>query len=90
MPVPVLRTLRLTLRGLERRDTEAIVRVFADPEQSRYFAADFSDPVRCHEMIERRLAYDGPDGLGHWVIERDGTWACQPCGRSSTSPMWPV
>jgi len=70
--VPALRTERLVLRGLERHDTEAIVRVFAEPEMSRYFAADFSDPVQCREMVERRLAYTGPAGTGHWVLELGG------------------
>lgn len=73
MPVPVLRTPRLIVRELERSDTDAILRVFADPAQSRFFATDFSDPARCREMIERRLGYRGPDKLGHWVIEHDGT-----------------
>ena len=72
MSVPVLRTPRLTLRGLQPADTEAMLRVFADPAQSRYLAADLSDPGNCRAMVERRLAYDGPDGLGHWAIERDG------------------
>ncbi|WP_236791262.1 GNAT family N-acetyltransferase [Amycolatopsis sp. GM8] len=73
MTVPVVRTARLTLRGLESSDTGAILRVFADPALSRYLAADLSDPSHCRAMIERRLAYRGPEGLGHWVIERDGT-----------------
>ncbi|GAA5166735.1 GNAT family N-acetyltransferase [Amycolatopsis dongchuanensis] len=72
MKVPVLRTPRLTLRGLRPTDTEAILRIFADPGQSRYLAVDYSDPERCREMVGRRLAYDGPDGLGHWVIEHNG------------------
>ncbi|MTD55929.1 GNAT family N-acetyltransferase [Amycolatopsis pithecellobii] len=72
MSVPVLRTPRLTLRGLDRSDTEAIVGIFADPAMSRYLAADLSDPGQCRAMIERRLAYRGPVALGHWVIERDG------------------
>jgi RimJ/RimL family protein N-acetyltransferase/catechol 2,3-dioxygenase-like lactoylglutathione lyase family enzyme len=71
--VPVLRTERLVLRGIERADVEAVVKVFADPETSRYFAADFSDPLQAREMIEKRLACDGLEGLGHWVIELDGT-----------------
>ncbi|GAB2967022.1 GNAT family N-acetyltransferase [Amycolatopsis acidiphila] len=73
MNLPVLRTSRLIVRGLERSDTDAVLRVFADPAQSRYFAADFSDPVQCRAMIERRLGYRGPANLGHWAIERDGT-----------------
>ncbi|KAA9160322.1 GNAT family N-acetyltransferase [Amycolatopsis acidicola] len=68
MSVPTLTTERLVLRGLEAADTDAVLRVFADPETSRYFAADFSDPAQCRAMIGRRLAYDGPDGQGHWVL----------------------
>ncbi|MFD4248737.1 GNAT family N-acetyltransferase [Amycolatopsis thermoflava] len=72
MTVPDLRTARLRLRGLEPTDTEAIVRVFADPDTSRFLAADLSDPGQCRASVERRLAYTGPDGTGHWVVERDG------------------
>jgi RimJ/RimL family protein N-acetyltransferase len=72
MSVPVLRTERLVLRGLEPADTDAVVRVFADPGMSRFFAADFSDPAQAKTMIERRLGYDGPEGMGHWVIELGG------------------
>ncbi|WP_027928690.1 GNAT family N-acetyltransferase [Amycolatopsis thermoflava] len=72
MTVPDLRTARLRLRGLEPTDTEAIVRVFADPDTSRFLAADLSDPDQCRASVERRLAYTGPDGTGHWVVERDG------------------
>jgi RimJ/RimL family protein N-acetyltransferase len=73
MKVPGLRTRRLSLRGLTAADTEELVRVFADPEMSRYFETDFSDPDQCRASVARRLAYTGPDGTGHWVIERDGT-----------------
>ncbi|GAB3563407.1 GNAT family N-acetyltransferase [Amycolatopsis endophytica] len=73
MTVPDLGTDRLRLRGLHAADTEAVVRVFADPAMSRYFEADFSDPDQCRASIARRLTYTGPDGTGHWVIERDGT-----------------
>lgn len=68
----LLATPRLTLRPLTEADREAVVRVFADPEMSRFFAADFSDPATASEMVDRRLAYRGPAGQGHWVIERGG------------------
>ncbi|HET6704772.1 GNAT family N-acetyltransferase [Amycolatopsis sp.] len=68
----LLATPRLTLRPLTEADREAVVKVFADPEMSRYFAADFSDPAAASAMVDRRLAYRGPAGQGHWVIERDG------------------
>jgi RimJ/RimL family protein N-acetyltransferase len=71
--VPSLRTARLVLRAIEPADTEAVVKVFADPEMSRLLGADFSDPEQARAMVQRRLAYDGPDGMGHWVIELDGT-----------------
>ncbi|WP_439378532.1 GNAT family N-acetyltransferase [Amycolatopsis lexingtonensis] len=68
----LLATPRLTLRPLTEADREAVVKVFADPEMSRYFAADFSDPAAASAMVDRRLAFRGPPGQGHWVIERDG------------------
>ncbi|MET8850589.1 GNAT family N-acetyltransferase [Amycolatopsis sp. NPDC004625] len=68
----LLATPRLTLRPLSEADREAVVRVFADPQMSRFFAADFSDPATASAMVDRRLAYRGPAGQGHWVIERDG------------------
>ncbi|MDQ0380769.1 GNAT family N-acetyltransferase [Amycolatopsis thermophila] len=72
MTVPHLETPRLRLRGLDAADTEALVRVFADPEMSRFLRADLSDPAQCRASLARRVAYTGPDGTGHWVIERDG------------------
>ncbi|KDN16055.1 GNAT family N-acetyltransferase [Amycolatopsis rifamycinica] len=72
MTRPALRTPRLRLRPLTEADREAVVKVFADPEMSRFFAADFSDPATASAMVDRRLDYRGPAGQGHWVIERDG------------------
>ncbi len=72
MTLPTLTTARLTLRRLVEADREAVVKVFSDPEMSRFFAADFSDPAAASAMVDRRLAYRGPAGQGHWVIERAG------------------
>ncbi|WIX78134.1 GNAT family N-acetyltransferase [Amycolatopsis carbonis] len=69
---PELTTDRLRLRALTEADTDAVVAVFADPEMSRFFAADFSDPAQARAMVARRLAYDGPEGQGHWVVEHEG------------------
>ncbi|WP_326833909.1 GNAT family N-acetyltransferase [Amycolatopsis rhabdoformis] len=66
---PPLTTERLRLRTLTEADTDAVVAVFADPAMSRFFAADFSDPEQARAMVARRLAYSGPEGQGHWVIE---------------------
>lgn len=72
MSLPQLTTPRLRLRQLVEADRDAVVKVFSDPEMSRFFAADFSDPAAANAMVDRRLAYRGPAGQGHWVIERDG------------------
>ena len=80
----LLTTPRSTLRPLTEADREAVVKVFADPEMSRFFAADFSDPAVASAMVDRRLAYRGPAGQGHWVIERDG----EVIGVAHLRPSW--
>lgn len=70
--LPSLHTSRLVLRGLGPADTEAVVGVFADPGLSRFLPVDLSDAERCRAMVHGRLAYTGPPGTGHWVIERSG------------------
>jgi RimJ/RimL family protein N-acetyltransferase/catechol 2,3-dioxygenase-like lactoylglutathione lyase family enzyme len=69
MTVAELATRRLRLRALTEADTDGMVKVFADPGMSRYMAADWTDPAQVRAMMDRRLAYDGPPGTGHWVIE---------------------
>ncbi|WP_158892167.1 GNAT family N-acetyltransferase [Amycolatopsis anabasis] len=71
--VPVLRTERLVLRGIEYSDADAAIRVFADPEMSRYFLADYTDPDQVRAMVERRVRAECLPGMGHWVFELDGT-----------------
>jgi RimJ/RimL family protein N-acetyltransferase/catechol 2,3-dioxygenase-like lactoylglutathione lyase family enzyme len=72
MTLPALTTARLRLRQLAEADREDVVKVFSDPEMSRFFAADFADPAAANAMVDRRLGYRGPAGQGHWVIECDG------------------
>ncbi|GAB3724934.1 GNAT family N-acetyltransferase [Amycolatopsis oliviviridis] len=69
---PGIETARLRLRALTEADTEAIVKLFADPALSAHFAVPLTEPDQIREMVGRRLAYDGPAGMGHWTIERDG------------------
>ncbi|SDY35944.1 Protein N-acetyltransferase, RimJ/RimL family [Amycolatopsis xylanica] len=71
MNVPELRTERLRLRMIDESDTEALIRVFSDPAMSRFFPTDLSHPENIRATIAKRLAFDGPDGMGHWVIELD-------------------
>jgi RimJ/RimL family protein N-acetyltransferase/catechol 2,3-dioxygenase-like lactoylglutathione lyase family enzyme len=84
MTLPTLTTARLALRPLVEADREAVVKVFSDPEMSRFFAADFSDPAAASAMVDRRLSYRGPAGQGHWVIERDG----EVVGVAHLRPSW--
>lgn len=71
MNIPELKTERLRLRMLTESDTEAVVRVFSDPAMSRFFPGDLSRRENVLATIAKRLAFDGPDGMGHWVIELD-------------------
>lgn len=72
MTVPELRTPRLRLRPLTEADRDAVPRVFAHPDQSRFLRVDLSDPVRAGAMFDRWLTHTGPAGPAHWAIERDG------------------
>jgi RimJ/RimL family protein N-acetyltransferase len=84
MNVQELTTDRLRLRQLTEDDREAVVKAFSDPEMSRYFAVDFSDPGAAHAMIDRRLGWTGPAGQGHWAIEHEG----DVIGVAHLRPSW--
>jgi RimJ/RimL family protein N-acetyltransferase/catechol 2,3-dioxygenase-like lactoylglutathione lyase family enzyme len=84
MTLPTLTSARLRLRQLVEADRESVVKVFSDAEMSRFFAADFSAPAAANAMVDRRLAYRGPAGQGHWVIERDG----EVIGVAHLRPSW--
>ena len=80
MSVPVLRTDRLVLRGMARSDTAAVERVFADPETSRFFAADGiltvvernsrdANYAALQENLERLKSFRTPEGKKFRLIE---------------------
>lgn len=71
--VPDLRTERLRLRALTAGDEDAVVRIFAAPETSRYFQTDFSDADTVRAELKSRAEQLNPEGMGHWVFEFDGT-----------------
>lgn len=75
MSVPVLRTPRLTLRGIESSDLDALVAVFAHPAMSEFLASDFTDPAQVAEMVAARVGSVDPPGMGHWVFEYRGVVA---------------
>ncbi|WP_019816194.1 GNAT family N-acetyltransferase [Saccharomonospora saliphila] len=81
---PTLTTERSTLEPLGERHTEPIVRMFADPEMSRYFPGDLTVRQNAEAMVRRRLAYSGPPELGHWVFLRDGV----VIGLGHLRPSW--
>jgi RimJ/RimL family protein N-acetyltransferase len=70
--VPALRTARLDLVPLAADHTRAVADLFADPAMSAHLGADLSDRAAAEEMVRRRLAYGGPDGLGHWALLHGG------------------
>jgi [ribosomal protein S5]-alanine N-acetyltransferase len=82
----ILRTERLTLEPLARRHAEAVVDLFADPALSAYLAADFSQRDQAEAMVQRRLAYDGPPELGHWVFVQPGEVNGEVIGIGSLRP----
>jgi RimJ/RimL family protein N-acetyltransferase len=70
IPVPILTTTRLTLRGFEASDLEALVAMLADPEVGRWLGDGL--PIDRTESW-RRLA----GILGHWALRGFGLWALE-------------
>ncbi|MFF3228538.1 GNAT family N-acetyltransferase [Nocardia suismassiliense] len=67
-----LETERLTLVPLRAEHTDAVVEVFADESMSTYLDLDISAPDNAREMMRKRLAFDGPPGMGHWAFLHHG------------------
>jgi RimJ/RimL family protein N-acetyltransferase/catechol 2,3-dioxygenase-like lactoylglutathione lyase family enzyme len=63
------------VRPLEEQDTDALVRLFADPELSRFHPRDLTRPDQVREIAAIWRGYEGPAGTGVWVVERDGAVA---------------
>lgn len=73
MALPTLSTDRLRLRSLELADRRALKAIFRERESSRFLGADLTDERQLAAMHERRMAYQGAPGTGHWIAElRDG------------------
>jgi RimJ/RimL family protein N-acetyltransferase len=69
---PTFETTRLTLRPMRAADRDAVIRVFADPESSRYLTRDMSDPVTAAASFERWLGVEASGGTGTWVMDLNG------------------
>lgn len=66
---PTLKTPRLVLRQIRPEDTDAVYRLFADEEVTRYYDLDtFTDPAQAHDLIERfQRRFDHQIGL-RWAL----------------------
>ncbi len=60
------------LRPLEECDTDALVRIFAEPELSRFHSLDLTHPDRVRDVVATWLGLDGPAGTGAWAVEHEG------------------
>ncbi|CAM3471011.1 GNAT family N-acetyltransferase [Kibdelosporangium persicum] len=68
---PTLRTERLVIRPLREDDRLDVREIFSDPALTHFLNADARQPGSIDGMIDRRLAYDGPSGMGHWAFIED-------------------
>lgn len=84
----MIRTERLVLRIPEARDRAALVAMLSDPETMRDL-----NPAATQETaawsLDRHATYREQQGLGFWVVERDGTVAGF-CGLKPGAPNTPI
>jgi RimJ/RimL family protein N-acetyltransferase len=80
-----VRSARLSLEPLMASDADAVARIFASPETSRYLGVDFSRKGNFNSMMERRLTYTGAVGTGHWLIR---TTSGTPVGLAHLRDSW--
>jgi RimJ/RimL family protein N-acetyltransferase len=73
MTQPTFETNRLTLRPMRAEDRDAVIKVFAQPESSRYLTRDMSDPVNASASFERWLGWGSPGGMGTWLMDLNGS-----------------
>jgi RimJ/RimL family protein N-acetyltransferase/catechol 2,3-dioxygenase-like lactoylglutathione lyase family enzyme len=60
------------VRPIEERDTDGLIKLFAEPELSRFHSRDLTQPDQVREMAASWRAYEGPRGTGIQIVERDG------------------
>ncbi|MGE5502376.1 MAG: GNAT family N-acetyltransferase [Ignavibacteriales bacterium] len=69
LPVPVLETERLRLRGHDLRDFEPMMAMWGDPDVTRFIGGK---PSTQEEVWSRLLRY-----IGHWAALGYGYWAVE-------------
>jgi RimJ/RimL family protein N-acetyltransferase len=73
MSQPTFETNRLTLRPMRADDRDAVSKIFADPESSRYLTRDMSDEANAAASFERWLGRGAPNGMGTWLMDLNGS-----------------
>lgn len=68
---PTLRTSRLTLRGLQPGDADAVLDLYSRPEVQRWIGRGvvMEDLAEARELVARRRAAELPDPMGVWAID---------------------
>ncbi|GAB3879656.1 hypothetical protein GCM10029964_032430 [Kibdelosporangium lantanae] len=83
-PQPTLRTERLVMRPLREGDREDVRAIFEDTDFARYLGSDLTQPGWADRMFDRRMAFDGPAGMGHWAFVEDDIMV----GLGHLRPSW--
>ncbi len=84
----MIRTERLVLRPPTEADRAALVAMLSDQELMRDLLTG-ATPDTAHAAVDRHLAWRASDGLGFWIVEREGTVAGF-CGLKPGAPDTPI
>jgi RimJ/RimL family protein N-acetyltransferase len=68
----VIQTERLTIRKPRLEDADDLLAYVGDPEVMRWIGGETGDRAETVATIERWLARWDENGIGHFVVERDG------------------
>jgi RimJ/RimL family protein N-acetyltransferase len=74
---PVTATARLTLRPPCADDADALLGFVGDPDTMRWIGDQPGGPEKAREVVARWMGRWERDGVGQFVVERDG----EPLGR---------
>lgn len=66
--LPEFRTERLLLRRRTAADLEASIAMDRDPEVTRFVSGPWGDKRKHRALVENRIGYAYPPGLGYWSI----------------------
>lgn len=75
MDAPTLHTARLTLRGIQPGDLDALAAIYADAEVARYLSVGVRTRERTAAALEAYCAEWRERGYGVWAVEARDTQA---------------